>query len=401
MKVLHIYREKNDGIIGGVENHIKYLTEEQFKLGITPIVLVLKSAEKNSIIEKKINNITYFYLEEKEFFYNLSKYLKPFETGGIGFLITGFDRLKLNLKISKKILLINTIDPDLIHQHDYLSSVRLSKTIPKKFKKVFTNHYGEFLLLKQTVLTRIIQNYFLNHFNSIIASSTNLLHKKCNSFFIQNGVDIENFKEISAAEKQQLKNQQTFKNKVVFLCARRWAPNKGILYLVKALNLLSDEVKQKAIFLFAGNEIEDYELYRKQVQNELDKSVGLEFKLFGNLNHTELISILNICDIGIIPSLVEGMSLNSIELISCGIPVLATNVGGLPEVITNNENGWLVPSKDSNALASEISRIVINWPETKLNIKTTDFREKYSWKSIANKTIEIYKINENISSNWH
>ena len=97
-------------------------------------------------------------------------------------------------------------------------------------------------------------------------------------------------------------------------------------------------------------------------------------------------------DVGIIPSLVEGMSLNSIELISCGIPILATNVGGLPEVIINNQNGWLVPPKDCNSLAKEITKIVNNWPESKLEIETEEFRKKYSWESIAKKTIEIYKI---------
>ncbi|MBC8645241.1 glycosyltransferase family 4 protein [Flavobacterium lindanitolerans] len=126
---------------------------------------------------------------------------------------------------------------------------------------------------------------------------------------------------------------------------QKMGPNKGVLYLAKALNLLSDDIKQKSVFLFAGNDAEDFPIYRKQVQAELDQSVGVDFRLYGNVDHDGLIPLINISDIGVIPSLMEGMSLFSIELISCGIPVLATDVGGLPEIIKTNENGWLVPQK--------------------------------------------------------
>lgn len=391
MKILHIYREKNEGQIGGVEYHIKYLVQQQHKLGLAPSVLTFSLSDRNHLTVENRNGIDWHLLEVKDPIYKLAQQLKTFESGGLGFVITPFERIRQNFRLSGKLKLIEEINPDIVHQHDYLSSVRLSKKVSKKFKTVFTNHYGEYLFLKKTKATRYLQYRFLAHFNAIIAPSQNLLPNRSNSYFIPNGFDTAGFQEIAPNEKLQLKAAQGLENKVVFLCARRWAPTKGVLYLAKALNLLSNDIKQKAVFLFAGNDAEDFQRYKKQVQSELDQCVGVDFRLYGNLDHGKLVPLMHLSDVGIIPSLMEGMSLFSIELISCGIPILATHVGGLPEIIKTNENGWLVPPKDAQKIAEEITRIVKDWPRTSLNIKTREFRAHYSWQSITQQTLEIYK----------
>lgn len=390
MKILHIYREKNQGQIGGVEYHVKYLIQEQIQQGLVPCVLTFMLSDKDHLDIKKQDGVDWYYMEVKSSFHQLSKWLKSFEAGKLGLLITSFERIRQNFRLKKKIELIMLINPDIVHQHDYLSSVRLSRKIAENFRIIFTNHYGEYLFLSKTRLTRYFQAYFLNHFESIIAPSYNLLPTKGNCHFIPNGVDTKLFNKVLPIKKQEFKVEQGLQGKVVFLCARRWAPTKGIIFLARALNLLSDEIKQKSVFLFAGNDAEDFQLYKKQVHTELNKCTGVEIRLCGNLNHIELTSLISATDIGIIPSLMEGMSLFSIELISSGVPVLATNVGGLPQVVKMNENGWLFPPKDAQSLAREITRIVANWPDTDLEIDTFEFRDRYSWKSIAKQTLEIY-----------
>ncbi len=392
MKVLHIYRERNEGVIGGVEYHIKYLIKEQLKMGLIPLVLTFKFSNKNSLEVKNREGIQWYFLEIKTPFFFITKKLKVFENGGIGLLIRVNEILAHNLRNKQKINLIYKINPDIIHQHDYLSSVRLSNIIGKKIKIIFTNHYGEFLFLKKTKIGSYFQSIFLKNYDRIIAVSQDMLPINKNAYMIPNGFDSTLFFKLSEEEKNKLKTQHNINDKVVFLCARRWAPTKGIIYLVSALNKLSSEVKEKSVFFFAGNDSDDFEQYKKQVYDVLSKSKGVDYRLCGNLNHIELKQIIDLSDVGIIPSLLEGMSLFSIEMISCGLPVLATNVGGLPEVIKTNKNGWLVPSKDDTSLADEINRIVCNWPNSNLYINTDNFKEKYSWESIAKKTYEIYKL---------
>lgn len=393
MKVLHIFREKNKGDVGGVEYHIQYLAAEQLKLGLSPSVLSFSLDSTNGITYEKRNNIDWVHLTLKQ-----GRFIKFLLQGSnffskTGFLAAVFERILHNFIIGQKLKTINQIDPNVIHQHDYLSSVRLSKKLAKKYKTIFTNHYGEYLFLKKTKLTNYLQGFFLNHFDAIIASSKELLPEMNNCYQIFNGVDTNIFLEITNEEKGLLKSKVDLEDKITFLCARRWAPTKGVIHLAEALNLLDERIQKKIALLFAGNESDDFQKYKMQVQSELDKCTNVDIRLFGNIKHDKLSQLINISDIGVIPSLMEGISLFSIELISCGIPVLATNVGGIPEIVIHNKNGWLVPPGNSIKIAEEITRIVLNWPDSNLEIETAEFRKSYSWVGISQQTVEIYKIN--------
>lgn len=390
MRILHILREKSSGQIGGVENHVKYLTLEQKRQGLEPVVLTFMLSDKYNLEIKNKEGIDWYYLQIKRRYTKL-KWPKFLTINRFEIFKNYTERIIHNFFIESKTQLISKINPDIIHQHDYLSSVRLSIKLAKKFNLIFTNHYGEYLFLNKTRLTRIFQNYFLSHYKCIIAPSYNLLPLKENCYFIPNGFDNKLFNKVSSKKKQALKNDYNFHEKIVFLCARRWAPNKGVIYFAKAINLLTENVKQKCVFLFAGNDSEDYELYKQEILKELNKNITAEIHLYGNLNHNDLSTLIAASDIGVIPSLVEGLSLYSLELISCGVPVLATNVGGLPQIIKTNETGWLVPPKSAESLANEITRIVNDWPGTNITIDTMDFNEKYSWESVAKETLKIYK----------
>lgn len=393
MKVLHIYREKNKGDVGGVEYHIQYVTAEQLKLGIFPSVLSFSLGVKDSITTEKRNDINWFHLTLKPGRITKTVLLITKLFSRTGFLVAMIERILQNFIIKEKLKTINYIDPDIIHQHDYLSSIRFSKKLSKKYRIIFTNHYGEYLFLKKTKLTNYIQYFFLNHFDAIIASSKELLPGMNNCHQIYNGVDTSIFLEVSTEEKARLKSKLNIEDKITFLCARRWAPTKGIIHLATAINLLDEKIQKKIVVLFAGNESDDFQNYKSQVQSELDKCKNIDIRYFGNITHNELSKLINASDVGVIPSLMEGISLFSVELISCGIPVLATNVGGIPEIVQNNKNGWIVPPSNILKIAEAITKIVQNWPDSNLKIETAEFRKLYSWGGITQKIVNIYNTN--------
>ncbi len=401
MKILHLCREKNGGIIGGVEYHIRYIAREQLHLGHEPMVMSIRSSRADRISSEMRDGVMWYFLDVKSPFYKISSRLKKFENGGIGFLVTALERLPQNFALSTKLSKIAEFSPDIIHQHDYLSSVRLSKKLSARYRIVFTNHYGEYLAMQKTMLTRALQKRFLRSFSSIIAPSKELLPAGGNCHYLPNGVDTSAFKVPTAEEKQIRRKQHEFDEKIVFLCARRWAPSKGILHLARALNMLEKSVAARTVFLFAGNDSEDFPQYRQAVHQELSKTRA-DVRLLGNIDHKSLQEVFEMTDIGIIPSVIEGMSLFSIELIASGIPVLATDVGGNPEVVADRINGWLIPPQQSKAICCKLMEIVSDWPATSLNIDTVAFRERYSWRSIAAATLKIYEGNyEDFSSDRH
>jgi len=73
---------------------------------------------------------------------------------------------------------------------------------------------------------------------------------------------------------------------------------------------------------------------------------------------TDIPELLNAFDIFVLPSLMEGMPISVLEAMSCGIPVVASAVGGLPEVIEDGKSGLLFPSKDPTALAAVLSGLI-------------------------------------------
>lgn len=97
-------------------------------------------------------------------------------------------------------------------------------------------------------------------------------------------------------------------------------------------------------------------------------------------------------DIGIICSDSEGLSNAIIEYMFTGVTVVATSVGGNPELVTHGKTGLLVPPKDAKALASAIESLIQN-PDARISMtyKARDFVEcEYSWNHCVKSHLEIY-----------
>ena len=96
-------------------------------------------------------------------------------------------------------------------------------------------------------------------------------------------------------------------------------------------------------------------------------------------------------DVVVIPSFYEAVSLAALEALSCGVPVVASDVGGLPYVINSN-NGILVPPGNPAALADALSQLLAN--ETSRLEKGHNGRqmvlEKFTWDKVAKDTATFY-----------
>jgi glycosyltransferase involved in cell wall biosynthesis len=73
---------------------------------------------------------------------------------------------------------------------------------------------------------------------------------------------------------------------------------------------------------------------------------------------SDIPEILNALDIFVLPSLSEGLPISVLEAMACGLPVVATQVGGLPEVIEDGKTGLLVPSQDEKQLAFALEVLI-------------------------------------------
>jgi glycosyltransferase involved in cell wall biosynthesis len=99
-------------------------------------------------------------------------------------------------------------------------------------------------------------------------------------------------------------------------------------------------------------------------------------------------------ELAVVPSLYEGFSLPAIEAMACGVPVVATTGGALPEVVgTDGGTGYLVPPGDAEALATKI-RAALDDPAGRARVGAAGRQrvvDQWSWRTTAERTVEQYR----------
>lgn len=138
--------------------------------------------------------------------------------------------------------------------------------------------------------------------------------------------------------------------------ACRLAAVKGLVYLVRAFALLRGEFEDARLEI-AGSGPELSALEREIHSLGLDASVAL----LGWQG--ELPPLLRRWDVFVLPSLDEALGIAALEAMAHGLPVVASAVGGLPELVEQGRTGWLVPPADPTALAERLRWMLLNAPE--------------------------------------
>ncbi len=388
MRIVHLTQSTTAEITGGLEYHIDYLTAALRKLGHEVIVVCTTSlTEQDSPTGSAPTTAR---LRRSPLLPALLRH--PLD--GIRETLAMFGRRLFRFRHARKVAQhVESLQPDLVHQHSYIGELRACRLLLHKYPLVFTNHTGAYLYLDRWAPTRCLQRRWMRRFTAVIAPSRELLPAMDNGWYVPNGVDITKFFPASAKDRAILKKKHRHAAKRVFLCARRWAPTKGILYLAQALQHLSDPVRSQCVFLFAGNETPGYARYQRNVRRTLAAS-GCEFRILGNLNHSDLAEQMRLADVCVFPSLMEATSLACLEAMASATPVLGTRTGGLLELIEDGVTGWLAQPRDAESLAVQIEDISQSSMEDLEQVGrcAADFvRKSYTWDSVAIRTEKIYQ----------
>ncbi len=134
---------------------------------------------------------------------------------------------------------------------------------------------------------------------------------------------------------------------IILICIARLSPEKGVDYLIKAFAGLKDDMARLYII---GDGIEKRRLIELTQQTGLNGRV----KFVGERPQKEIPDWINSADIVCLPSLSEGWPNVLMESLACGKPVVASRVGGVPEIITSDKLGILVPPGDVERLSEGI-----------------------------------------------
>lgn len=292
-------------------------------------------------------------------------------------------------------------DQVMIHQHDFISGYKLSKVLSQKYTQVFTNHTGEFLFLKKLPFNKMIIKKLTKHFDYIISPSEELnqfegVRPSDTYCYMPNGVDANVFKPAEKDHIDRLREKYDLsKEATIILCPRRWAPTKGIIYLVKAIDRLVNHYKMQSFqVLFVGNDYTDYPEYKAEIEKWItDTHIGSYIKCLGNLPYKKMSEVTQLADVVAIPSLMEAVSLSMLESMACGKIVVGSNTGGIPEVIEDGRNGFLTIKGNEKDIADKLKYII----EHKGNLEAIQegavktVEENYTWEVITGQVKKIYE----------
>jgi len=141
------------------------------------------------------------------------------------------------------------------------------------------------------------------------------------------------------------------------LCPGRISPEKGQIHLVRALKIINNSNKFHISFMGASNPKE-----RKKLEREASRlKLGDCVHFIPPQPYDKVSRFYNDADLIVLPSTSEGLPLAIIENMALGNVVIASNVGGIPELIEHKETGLLVPPKNPKALAEMIIKILEDW----------------------------------------
>jgi glycosyltransferase involved in cell wall biosynthesis len=292
-----------------------------------------------------------------------------------------------------------TNPPDVLHWH----ALDLASFPVEEFRgpKIWTNHTSNFIEGIKTPSG--LQHYQreASAADEIICPSQELADltigigiPKDRVHFISNGVDSKRFRPDVDARAWRAKLDLSTDDRLI-LCPRRLEKKNGVRFFIEAaIEILSSGAKN-CVFAVAGNYIGPKSDSDEIIVADMIQRSGYSshFRLLGRVENNEIPGLYSAAQFVVMPSLMEATSLSAMEAMSSSKAVLSTNVGGLPFLIRDGENGLLVPPANSRELANGMLRLLSS---NELCRRLGDSGRRrvemdLDWSRIARQTLSVYE----------
>jgi len=230
--------------------------------------------------------------------------------------------------------------------------------------------------------------------DAIIAVSKDLANKateianiKNPPYVIYNGVNYNIFRNFNNKLKIRKKLGIEPKSKIICFIGR-CEREKGVFDLIKAFEIINREINNAYLLLIGDGK--DKSIVINIIEK---KALSKKVIIKSNIIHDAIPDYLNASDVFVLPSYSEGMPNVILEALACELPVVATNVGGIPEVISYNNAELLCSPGDYTSLAKIIIKIILNYDYylIKANRARQNMVRRFSWEKGAKKTLFVYK----------
>ena len=204
--------------------------------------------------------------------------------------------------------------------------------------------------------------------------------------YIYNGVDIESLRKRKVDRIQKRREIGVENECSLIVTAGRLVPVKGQTYLISAIAQVITEIPNIRLVFLGDGEL------RGELSGQV-KTLGLEKHVLFLGMRSDVPEIISCGDLFVLPSVNEGFGVVLLEAMAMRCPIVATNVGGVPEVVLDGETGVLVPLKDPVQLARGIIQLL---KDTSLALKMAEcgyqrLKDCFDIRETVSKTEHLYK----------
>ncbi len=293
--------------------------------------------------------------------------------------------------IGKFLIIVTRFDIVHIHSSDKLSFWRKAMFLlfSKLFqKKVVFHSHGDlttFYLNSSFPIKGIIRS--LLKISDVVIVLTekwkidleDIIQVKDKAIILANPVDLSLYDQSVKVKKEP--------NRLLFMGGPLYSNRKGIYDILDAIpSILEDFADAKFIFTGYG----DYKRFKEECFN---RGCGENISILGYISGKEKIEEFYRSTIFLRPARIEGLGRAIVEAMAAGLPVVVTNTGGIPDIVNDGENGFIVETGDSVMLSDRI-RFLLKNPELRREMGKNNIikvKEKYELSVLSEELLAIYR----------
>ncbi|MEW6145835.1 MAG: glycosyltransferase family 4 protein [Thermodesulfobacteriota bacterium] len=330
MKILHVYT--GGGEIYGAERVICNLACEQIKSSMSLEVVYFKRPGRNSFLEL------------------LNDSRIPVH------VVDSRSRLDTGAFLTLRSICLRT-SPHILHSHGYKGDIFLA-TLKRTLKGpvIVSTKHGSTDATSRTSFYERLGDMSLRYFDRVVAVSEYTKKKLIELHVperkievIHNGIDVSSFSGAEIGSLRQSLNISEDSRVVGFI--GRLGPEKGITYLLEAADRICRSTRD-VYFVLIGEGI-----LKKETENFVE-SRKLRDRIIVLGWRKDATDILLDMDMLLLPSLTEGTPMVILEAMAAGVPVIASDVGGIGEIIEDSRTGLLIKPRDPVAIVESVKALL-------------------------------------------
>ena len=301
-------------------------------------------------------------------------------------MVTCGKRKGLDIKAAKKLkTIIDDFSPDVVHTHLSCSPTLFLAYGFKKHKwKYFHTVHNQAEKESGKIVSFINKQMIKKRIMQPIGISNQITKSIQTKYKIENVPTINNGCSLFANAKLS-----SFKNREFdFICVARFYEQKNHIFLLKSFKKYLENNKNSKLLL-VGDGILKQECEEYCLQNDLNKNVifaGAVNNIFEYLNNSKVL---------VLTSIFEGNPICILEAMSAGLPIVSSNVGGVPDIVANGRNGYLFEVNNSDEFLDKIKNASneANW--TTFSKNNLEDSKRYSIEKCCEDYINEFEKNNN------